>query len=189
MNLFSNIIAVLWIIFMIYWLTSAIGVKKNAQGGISRAKGVGGRLLLFGIVLVLLNLPSSQNFFGQHDFSFSGIVQLFGVIVCAFGVALAIWARRHLGRNWGMPMSLKVNAELVTTGPYEYIRNPIYTGFLMAMLGSSLVNGIFWLVIFIVFGLYFVYSSKVEEKIMLKEFPTQYPAYKSKTKMLIPFVF
>jgi protein-S-isoprenylcysteine O-methyltransferase Ste14 len=103
-------------------------------------------------------------------------------------VVLAIWARRHLGRNWGMPMSFKENPELVTTGPYVYIRNPIYSGFLLAILGSALTSGALWLIFFVVFGAYFVYAAKNEEKIMLQEFPDTYPAYKRRTRLLIPFV-
>jgi len=62
-----------------------------------------------------------------------------GVALCALGIGLAIWARTYLGRNWGMPMSRKENPELVTSGPYAYVRHPIYTGLLIAMLGSVTV--------------------------------------------------
>ena len=105
------------------------------------------------------------------------------------GITLAIWARRHLGRNWGMPMSLKEEPELVTSGPYKYIRNPIYSGMLLALLGTGLVLGLPWLVAFVACSIYFIYSSKVEEKIMAEQFPQTYPEYKKRTKMLIPFVW
>ena len=104
------------------------------------------------------------------------------------GVLLALWARFHLGTNWGMPASLKRGAELVTTGPYSYIRNPIYTGFLVAMLGSAVAISTWWLVVSAIFGTYFVFAAKAEEKIMAAEFPDAYPAYKARTWMLIPFV-
>ncbi len=88
-----------------------------------------------------------------------------------------------------MPMSVQENAELATTGPYAYIRNPIYSGMLLAMLGSMLVAGLSWLIPFIFFAIYFIYSAKAEEKLMLAQFPDTYPAYKKRTKMLIPFVY
>jgi len=45
-----------------------------------------------------------------------------------------------------------------------------------------------WLVAFVIFGLYFIYSATQEEKIMFTAFPNQYPEYKKKTKMLVPFI-
>jgi len=112
-----------------------------------------------------------------------------GVILCAAGIAFAIWARRHIGRNWGMPMSLQEDHELVTTGPYARVRHPIYSGMLLAMVGSMLAEGAGWLPPFLIFFVYFIYSAKTEEKLMVQQFPNEYPAYKERTKMLIPFVW
>ncbi len=86
-------------------------------------------------------------------------------------------------------MSHKENPELVTTGPYAYIRNPIYSGVTLAMLGSGLALGQWWFLVAIITFLYFAYASLQEEKIMLAAFPETYPAYKARTRMLIPFVF
>jgi protein-S-isoprenylcysteine O-methyltransferase Ste14 len=47
----------------------------------------------------------------------------------------AVWARLHVGRNWGMPMTQRAEPELVTSGPYRFVRHPIYSGLLTAMLG------------------------------------------------------
>ena len=85
-------------------------------------------------------------------------------------------------------MSLREKPELITSGPYQFVRHPIYSGFLLAMFGTGLADGTTWLLILIVMGIYFIYSAKTEEKMMLKEFPEKYPAYMKKTKMLIPFV-
>jgi protein-S-isoprenylcysteine O-methyltransferase Ste14 len=111
-----------------------------------------------------------------------------GVALCAFGIGLAIWARAHLGRNWGMPMARMESPELVTSGPYAFVRHPIYTGMLTAMLGSTFGESPLWLVPLVLFGIYFVYSARNEEKLMLEQFPEQYPEYMSRTKMLVPFV-
>ncbi len=86
-------------------------------------------------------------------------------------------------------MSVKENPELVTTGPYAHVRHPIYTGVIFAMLGSCLAAGWIWLLWFIVIVPYFIYSATQEEKLLAKTFPEAYPAYKKRTKMLIPFVF
>ena len=111
-----------------------------------------------------------------------------GVVLCASGIAFAIWARRHIGRNWGMPMSFKEDPELVTTGPYAMVRHPIYSGIIAAMAGSVLGVGIAWLAPLVLFCAYFVYSASTEERLMLERFPTTYLAYMERTKMLIPFI-
>ena len=100
----------------------------------------------------------------------------------------AIWARIFIGRNWGMPMTLKEGHELVTTGPYSYVRHPIYAGILLAMLGSALVFGLWWFAIFFITAINFVYAAKKEEGLMLQQFPNAYPDYMKRTKMLIPFL-
>jgi len=188
MNIFSAVLTLLWLIFIIYWLVSAVKSKKNIRNK-AWSRNIGFRIGFIIVFIIALKIPAFQNFLVQTRSPFADIIQLVAVIVAALGVGVAIWARVHLGRNWGMPMSLKENPELVTSGPYAYIRNPIYTGVLLAVLGSVFVEGIFWLVPLVFAAIYFVYSAKVEEGIMLKEFPDTYPAYKARTKMLIPFVF
>ena len=105
------------------------------------------------------------------------------------GLALAIWARVYLGRNWGMPMSQKADPELVTTGPYRSIRHPIYSGIILAMVGTTIAVSLYWLVAAVLIGAYFTYSAVAEERFMAIRFPESYPGYKRSTKMLIPFVF
>src|SRR5690349_5361617 len=104
------------------------------------------------------------------------------------GLALAIWARLYLGRNWGMPMSQKVDPELVTTGPYRSIRHPIYSGIILAMIGTTIAVSLYWLIAVVVVGAYFLYSAIVEERSMARLFPDSYPEYKRSTKMLIPHI-
>jgi protein-S-isoprenylcysteine O-methyltransferase Ste14 len=85
-------------------------------------------------------------------------------------------------------MSVKEDPELVTTGPYAYVRHPIYAGLWLAMLGSGIAQSVWWLVPVVFGGGYFFYSARKEEKVMLKRFPDEYRAYVKRTKMFVPFV-
>lgn len=85
-------------------------------------------------------------------------------------------------------MTQKDEPELVTLGPYRFVRHPIYSGILLAILGTALATNIYWLVALGVMGIYFVYSARVEERMLTTSFPAAYPSYRAKTKMLIPFV-
>lgn len=87
-----------------------------------------------------------------------------------------------------MPMSRKENPELVTTGPYVFVRHPIYGGIILAMLGSTIAGTAFWALPLVLFGAYFIYSARRDEKLMLAQFPQQYPAYRRRTMMMLPFV-
>jgi protein-S-isoprenylcysteine O-methyltransferase Ste14 len=195
MIIYSTIITLSWLTFIVYWLYSSFGVKRTT--GRSGARGLSSplfRIVLALLIVVFVSLPPVNNFFVTVNMSLAPyfqttMVEALGALICVLGVAFAIWARVNLGKNWGMPMTLKENRELVTSGPYMYVRHPIYTGMLGAFFGTAIVNGIFWLLPLIIFFIYFVYSARVEEGIMTREFPTEYPAYKARTKMLIPFIF
>lgn len=86
-------------------------------------------------------------------------------------------------------MSEKDDPQLVTTGPYRWIRNPIYSGLILAMTGTALAVSLQWLLVVTVVGAYFVYSAFAEQRYMAEQFSDTYPAYRRATKMLIPFVF
>ena len=82
----------------------------------------------------------------------SPILGAIGALVFVSGIAVAIWARVHLGRNWGMPMTQKAEPELVTSGPYRFVRHPIYSGLLLALVGTALATNLLGLIIAAVLG-------------------------------------
>lgn len=187
MHLISIFIIVIWIIFWVYWLISAFNSKKNVHGNFDKFVGI--RLVIFvGIIIIVRYINISSISYNDPVIG-NIIVKILGLILFLAGLALAVWARLILGKNWGMPMTQKQEPELVTSGPYEYIRHPIYSGILLAIIGSVLASSIYWLVLLAITSPYFIYSALNEERLMLKQFPKVYPAYKKKTKMLIPFVF
>jgi len=182
MHVVDVVIFVGWLAFWIYWLASAIGVKSGRTGW---ARFAGFRV---GIILVVLLLVRAR-VFKSHALISNPWLQGIGLAVFVLGLALAIWARVYLGRNWGMPMSQKVDPELVTTGPYSRVRHPIYSGIILAMIGTTIAVSLYWLVAVVLIGAYFLYSAIVEERLMARLFPGSYPEYKRSTKMLIPFIF
>jgi len=190
MTVYSELIKTLWLGLFAYWMMAAIGAKRNV--GTRKWKGSG---LRFGVImlglLALRMIPFVRQPLqtAQSYIAGSPLIGATGVAVCALGVGLALWARVNLGRNWGMPMSTKERPELVTTGPYAFVRHPIYTGILVAMLGSALGENAFWVLPLVLFGAFFVYSARREEDLMTKQFPEQYPAYMRRTSMLVPRIF
>ncbi len=186
MSIYASILAAIWAFFIFLWIVLAADTKGYARRNRS-AWGI--RVLILVGIFALLRFPGVRHFFGGLERAiWSPALACIGLALAALGISLAIWARLRLGRNWGMPMSLKRDPELVTGGPYAYVRHPIYSGIILAMLGSALVS-IAWIVAFALFCAYFVWSAKTEEKIMRAQFPDLYPRYVERTKMLIPFVW
>jgi protein-S-isoprenylcysteine O-methyltransferase Ste14 len=186
MVIFASSLGFIWLALIIVWVVTALSAKRTVKRG---WYGVWWRLAIIAIVIAMVHYN------GIHAASYITAVDpivalnVLGLLLAALGIALAIWARLYLGRNWGMPMSVKENPELVTTGPYAYIRHPIYAGILLALLGSSLIVW-WWSAIFIWSLIYFlVFAARGEEKLMRNTFPTTYPQYQARTKRLIPFVY
>ncbi len=175
----TSVLAV-WVVFWLYWLISAVGAKEGSRPRLTRPPG----LLILALGYVLLRVFKAGAL-AVH----APALQAVGVVLFLAGLSTAVWARVNLGRNWGMPMTRKEEPELVTSGPYRLVRHPIYTGILAGMLGTALATYLYWLIAFAVMGVYFVYSAKVEERLMAASFPSTYPGYRARTKMLVPFVF
>ncbi len=190
MTIYDWIIAACWLVFVAVWAVMGVRAKRPVGARNWRREGWL-RIAVAALFLLGLYLPPVRHAF--HDIRATAaaaglLVGPLGAGLCALGIALAIWARDYLGRNWGLPMSRQADAELVTGGPYAYVRHPIYTGMLVAMLGSALGNSPFWLVALVPFGIYFITSARREETLMLEQFPQQYRDYMARTKMLVPFL-
>jgi protein-S-isoprenylcysteine O-methyltransferase Ste14 len=181
MRVVDIVIVVSWIIFWIYWLAASAGVKTGQTQWVRFA---GVRVILIVVLVLLARVKAFHGHAVIHSPWLAGV----GLAMFVLGLALAVWARRYLGRNWGMPMSRKNDPELVTTGPYHTVRHPIYSGLILAMAGTAIAVSLYWLAATVVLGAYFVYSATVEEHNMAASFPDTYPDYKRHTKMLIPFL-
>jgi protein-S-isoprenylcysteine O-methyltransferase Ste14 len=182
MRVVEVIFGVGWAAFWIYWIIAAFSSKR---GRIPVRREVGIRLVIALIVLLALRAGALRGGSLNESPLRAGI----GLLLFALGLAFAIWARVHLGRNWGTPMSRKADPELVTTGPYRRVRHPIYTGILLGLVGNAVGLSWYWLLAAGLAGVYFFYSATVEERTMTEQFPDAYPAYVSRTKMLVPFLF
>ncbi len=176
------VFAIGWAAFWIYWLAAAFSMKRGHVAW-SRELRIRAVILLGAIVLIRFGA------FGGHGLNTDPWRAGLGIALFALGLALAIWARVHIGRNWGTPMSRKDEPELVTSGPYHLARHPIYSGLLVASIGTAVALSWPWLIVVVLAGVYFIYSATVEERYLTEQFPDTYPVYKRSTKMLVPFVF
>lgn len=185
---FDVAIGVGWLFFWCYWLVRASHAKRNVSSRLKQFVGL--RIVILGLLIFMaVAVKRSSQKLNDHWLGTSDLVLIIGLGLFLIGMSLAIWARVYLGANWGMPMSLKKDPDLITTGPYKYIRHPIYAGLILMLLGSSIDINFYWLIAMVIAGAYFIYSAFAEEKVLSKQFPKTYPSYKSSSKMLIPFIF
>lgn len=176
------VFAGVWAAFWLYWLVAAFSMKK---GHVPWSRELGIRAAIVVVVILLIRFGAFRDHRLNTDAWRAGL----GLVLLAAGLGLAVWARVHIGSNWGMPMTQKDEPELVTSGPYRLVRHPIYSGILLAAVGTAIALSWTWLVAAALATIYFVYSATVEERYMAEQFPNSYPAYKHSTKMLVPFVF
>lgn len=176
------VFAVGWGAFWLYWLLAAFSTKR---GRIPWSRELRIRAVIVVVAIVLVRLGAFRGHGVHSDPLRAGL----GLALFALGLGFAIWARIHIGRNWGTPMTQKDEPELVTSGPYRLVRHPIYAGILIAGIGTAVALSWWWLTAFALAGVYFLYSATVEERYLTEQFPDDYPSYKRSTRMLVPFVF
>jgi protein-S-isoprenylcysteine O-methyltransferase Ste14 len=182
MHVVELVFGVVWAAFWLYWLVAAFSMKR---GRVPWSRELGIRVVIVIIAILLIRV----GVFRDHGLRADPWREGLGLVLFAAGLGFAIWARLHIGRNWGTPMTQKDDPELVTSGPYHLVRHPIYSGVLLAGVGTAIALSWMWLIAVLLAGIYFVYSATVEERYLTKQFPDTYPAYKNSTKMFVPFVF
>jgi protein-S-isoprenylcysteine O-methyltransferase Ste14 len=187
MHVVAWVIGLGWFGFWMYWFIASTSAKSGPaqKGGSTQWRWfLGFRVALIVITLVLIHTRSLRGYRLTGD----PVLWAAGLALWALGLGLAVWARLYIGRNWGLPMSRKDDPELVTSGPYTMVRHPIYSGVILALIGTAVALSAYWFMAVVLFGGYFIFSATREERYMTTVFPDSYPDYKRSTKMLIPFV-
>jgi protein-S-isoprenylcysteine O-methyltransferase Ste14 len=182
-------IVILWVIFIVYWAVAAISARRGLKRGAFRGSL---KLRFFLMVVIVAAVELTRRWPALHGVQFGLFrnvpMALAGAIIATLGAALAFTARAAIGRNWGTPGMQRTDTQLITRGPYALIRHPIYSGILLMMIGTAIGLIVAWWVVAATAALYFVYSARSEEKYMCERFPDAYPAYRARTKMLVPFL-
>jgi protein-S-isoprenylcysteine O-methyltransferase Ste14 len=184
----ATLIGVCWVAWVLTWIGTAVYFRPEKRDSASprprrRPRRLGLRLLVAGCVVVAIRTQHVGRTPTGHGIGWVGVV------LAVAGIGVATWARVCLGRSWGMPMTVRVKPKLVRSGPYRVVRHPIYSGLLVALVGSALATGSGVLPAAIGSAAYFVLSLRVEEADMAESFPDDYPEYSKHTKRLIPFVY
>lgn len=174
-----------WLLFVAYWFVSAGWAKRiKVKEPIAVRFAYRPIVVAAAFIWIIPNrIPSLQYPLWPEN----RITFFTGAAVMLAGLAFAVWARVHLGRNWSASVAIKEDHHLIRSGPYGLVRHPIYTGILTAILGTAIAAGRINLVIaFFLFFLGFWLKSRFEETFMVQTFGDQYIQYRKEVPALVP---
>lgn len=184
----SNIVQISWLIFLLVWLVTAFMTKKRKEVVASNQVYFMTKVLFVLALVALDKIFFTNKFLFQNFATVPNIISIVATILVLIGLVLAIDARLVLGRNWSGTISFQKDHQLITSGPYRYMRHPIYTAMFLMIIGTMIViPTIFTLLGGITILFYLRFKAGKEEELMLRHFPVEYSNYKKQTKAYIPF--
>jgi protein-S-isoprenylcysteine O-methyltransferase Ste14 len=179
----------LWVAWLVYWMIAAKGAKRTRYRDSPAFQIPQILLMLLGFYL----LSTKRLFFGPLGERFVPIepaILAAGTALTFAGLALAVWARVHLGRNWSGGVRIGLDHELIRSGPYARIRHPIYTGMLAAAFGTSIVVGRWHALLGAGLAtLGFWLKARREEMLLSREFREKFEERRRRTGFFFPRSF
>ena len=184
----SETLELIWIVWLVSWVAASFWsspMQKRVatlETWTYRAVIIAGCLLLFPLTAWMLTEKPIW------DVDYRGGYALAGVMLT--GLLLTWWARLHLGRLWSSVITRKEDHRIVDTGPYAFIRHPIYTGLITALLATSIAQATVTAILgaaLVAFGLWL--KARSEERFLMVELgPDAYASYCGRVPMLVPFL-
>ena len=185
----NQLIYTLWMLVFLLWFITAARSKQTIQ---SRERGAS-RCAVWIVWLawfLLLSHGFRNTVLTQRFAPMSDTAAYVGLAVTLAGLGFSVWARFYIGRNWSGLIELKKDHQLIRTGPYAIVRHPIYSGFMLATLGTAIAYGeVSGLVAFILILAAWGYKSRLEEKVLIEHFGAEYERYRKDVKGLIPLLW
>lgn len=180
------ICGLLWTAFLVVWLIWAFKTKQTQV-----REGVSSRLSYTILTVAAFYLMFAgdvpREYLRARLFQPNLWTNALGIAITAAGIAFAVWARVYLGGNWSSSVTVKVGHELVRSGPYRFVRHPIYTGMILALCGTAVVRHQVRGIIAVVLAyIGFKIKSKIEERTMTNTFGAQYDEYSRTTGAIVP---
>ena len=186
----SRLLVPIWGGFYVYWLLAA----ARGRGRVASEEGVRSSLahttlFLLAFVLVLTD-PRPFGSLARRFFPELPDLEAAGMVLLVAGLGLAVWARTQLGGYWSGHNVIWTDHRLVRSGPYAFVRHPIYAGLMVGMIGTALVlrewRGLLAVPLLVAAC---VLKIRKEERLLSRELGEEYARYRREVRAVIPFVF
>jgi protein-S-isoprenylcysteine O-methyltransferase Ste14 len=178
-----------WVVLVVVWIVFAWRTKRTIRRESNVSQLLYTFILAIGVYLIF-GPNIGIRLLDQPLYPLTPSVAVAGFAAVLLGVGISIWARVILADNWSNSVTLKENHTLVIVGPYRAVRHPIYSGNLLAMVGSAMQRGEVrsFLGVALLF-LSFWLKARVEERFMMQEFGDDYLKYCREVRALVPMIF
>jgi len=174
--------------WIVVWLLWAFQSKRTQQRE-SLVSRLSYTLIAWAAMYLMFSAKSLSGWWFISVLPYRGWMGWLGIAITALGFAFTFWARFTLGGNWSGSVTIKVGHELVRSGPYRWVRHPIYTGLIVAMAGTGLAldqwRGV---VALVVLWVSFTIKRMREEQFMMQTFGAQYVEYSQSTGAIFPLL-
>ena len=176
-------LGVCWVV----WVLAFIKPQKSAAGKEKAVRAPSSRV---GIFLVMVGYACIWAFVRPTGFAKSEASLIASMIIGPPSVALVWMATRHLDKQWRFEAALSDDHELITTGPYRWLRHPIYASMLGMLLATGMVKT--WWPLLTAGVIFFVIGTEIriraEERLLSERFGESFAQFKASTKAYIPFI-
>ena len=186
--IWRDLVEVPWIVFVVYWLVSALHTRRAVKQESRGSRSAIGLMVFVGFFLLFSRRNDlNVGFLGEPILPRTYAFSVAAVAFTWIGIALAIWARWHLGEYWSGRVTLKEDHKLIRTGPYAYFRHPIYSGIGLAAIGGVLAIDRWRSVL----GALFIIAAhwikaRKEEALLAQQFGPAFDEHRRHTGFLLP---
>jgi protein-S-isoprenylcysteine O-methyltransferase Ste14 len=181
-------ITYLWLIWVVTWWAAAAWSDRAVKRAGSMRQAPYNIITAIGAILLFGFYP--QRPYHLVVWRIGGGTAWCMVVLATVGFSFSWWARVHLGRLWSRWVVRKANHYIIQTGPYAFVRHPIYTGIILATLATAVMFGTAFAYLgaaFVILSFYI--KARLEERFLREELSAEaYDAYAQRVAMLLPFL-
>src|SRR3954467_10635092 len=182
----STVMVALWLVWLAGWWLGAVKSARTVARASPGSQLTYSIFTWIGAALLFFNAVRGGIFSAPLYPSLPSVAWT-GVALVVIGLSYAVWARLHLGKMWSARVTLKTEHRIIKTGPYTITRHPIYTGMLLALVGTVLVRDtVAGLIGFVLIATGFVLKLRHEERMLTDHFGDDYRTYRQEVPALIP---
>jgi len=182
----TSICGYLWSAFWVIWLLWAIGTKRTQKREDFRSR-IPYLIFTVGAFFAMFSHDAAFGWMRLRILPRDRWIADLGIGLTAAGLLFAIWARAYLGRNWSGAVTVKVGHQLIRTGPYRWVRHPIYSGLILALIGTAINRGqLRGLIAVVLLWIGFTMKSRLEERFMTATFGQEYEEFRRTTGGIVP---